>query len=193
MGVPQELRILQPPNYQSNKSIIINGYKLSQSFWRLKYLIEYENVLLDEIKQKFLNDLIPNWQNKIFTSEYGLFYVRFKQFIEEKDKNYDLIGTPKHLRNYNIPQNTKIKDYNLGIQLRSIKNGTKIPKILDDYLSDLDPNWWKKRNKHGKIVENGKTKEETLKYIEDEEDLSKQSQPQQAKSAKRYTQTTKQA
>ena len=159
IGIPQELRILQP-----SIDVKINDYDLGRKFFVRRKL---PRTLM---QLEYFSKLIPTWQFRPLKWEPGELYLNFKKYIELKDKEYDMLGIPKEQRDYRVKKDKEVEGYKLGTMIMGIKTARiSVPKALDKLLSDLDPNWWKPRDTAGKIIENGKTKEETLKYWEDEE------------------------
>ena len=162
LGVPAELRNFQP-SIEKN----INDYPLGNKFSKFK---QNGFKSASHLELKYLSNLIPNWQFRPLHWESGEFYINYKKFIEQKDKEYDMLGIPKDQRDYRVKGEEVFEGYKLGRVLGKIKRGViTIPKAFDNLLSEIDPDWWKLRDRKGRIIENGKTKEETLKYWEDEE------------------------
>ncbi|MBR5012894.1 MAG: hypothetical protein IKY15_03030, partial [Clostridia bacterium] len=134
LDIPMELR-----DYSVTREAVVDDYKIGVRFKTFK---KVWTRLTEEEKNCFL-EIAPSLfeHNKNTSFDFGKFFAEYATFIQNKNKYYDKLETPKELRSYSIHRNQEIFGKPLGEKLYYVQHRYALTPKQEEALNELNPKW----------------------------------------------------
>lgn len=136
--IPKPLRDLHVPQAYKN-----GEYPLGRKLFRIKGGF---TALTDEQKQ-IITNINPVCFERFTKFDTARFYFELRNFVNEKNKEYDILNIPQDIRDYSFDYETVVGDYKIGLKLKYLRSNWK--KLSDEEKQcflDLVPSLFEKRN-----------------------------------------------